>query len=142
MQMAKAVLRRVAVALVFAGAATVSAYAQNIFGSIVGTVVDQSGAVLPKAAITVTNIATGEKRAVTSDASGNYQALSLPRGEYTIDIEASGFKHFSRSPIDVVVDQVARVDVAHVHRRPDPDGDCDRRAAHHADGQRLSGPGD
>ena len=112
MQMAKAVLRRVAVALMFAGAATVSAHAQNIFGSIVGTVVDQTGAVLPKAAITVTNIATGEKRAVASDDQGNYQVLSLPRGEYTIDIEAKGFKHFSRSPIDVVVDQVARVDVS------------------------------
>ena len=111
MQMTK-VLRRFAVALVFAGAATVSAHAQNIFGSIVGTVVDQSGAVLPNAAITVTNIATGEKRAVASDGQGNYQVLSLPRGEYAIDIEAKGFKHFSRSPINVVVDQVVRVDVA------------------------------
>lgn len=56
MQRAKAVLRRgCGRALVFAGVATVSASAQNIFGSIVGTVVDQTGAVLPKAAITVTN---------------------------------------------------------------------------------------
>ena len=35
-----------------------------------------------------------------------------PRGEYKIDIDAHGFKHFSRSPIDVVVDQVARVNVS------------------------------
>jgi outer membrane receptor protein involved in Fe transport len=112
MQMVKAVIRSVAVALVFACATIISAHAQNIFGSIVGTVVDQSGAVLPKAAVTVTNNATGDKRAVTSDASGNYQVLSLPRGEYTVDIEASGFKHYSRSPIDVIVDQVARVDVS------------------------------
>ena len=112
MKLVKAVLWGVAVAFVLAGVVTVSAYAQNIFGSIVGTVVDQTGAVLPKAEITVTNISTGDKRVVTSDTSGNYQALSLPRGSYTIDIEATGFKHFSRSPIDVHVDQTARVDVA------------------------------
>ncbi|WP_263418160.1 TonB-dependent receptor [Terriglobus albidus] len=112
MRISKAVLRILAVALVFAGASAISANAQNIFGSIVGTVSDQSGAVLPNAAITVTDIATGDKRSVTSDGQGNYQVLSLKRGEYTVDIEAPGFKHFSRSPIEVVVDQVARVDVA------------------------------
>ena len=112
MQTAKSKLRILAVALACVGATAISAHAQNIFGSIVGTVDDSSGAVLPKAGITVTNIATGEKRVVTSDDQGNYQVLSLPRGEYKVDIDAQGFKHFSRSPIDVVVDQVARVDVA------------------------------
>ena len=112
MQTAKSILRTLAVALACVGATAISAHAQNIFGSIVGTVDDSSGAVLPKAGITVTNIATGEKRVVTSDVQGNYQVLSLPRGEYKVDIDAQGFKHFSRSPIDVVVDQVARVDVA------------------------------
>ncbi len=112
MQMAKIVLRRVAVALVFAAVATISAQAQNILGSIVGTVADQSGALLPQASVTVTNIATGERRVVTSDGQGNYQVLALPRGEYKIDIESKGFKHFSRSPIDVVVNQVARVEVS------------------------------
>ena len=84
MQMGKVALRRLAVALMFAGLATVSAYSQNIFGSIVGTVDDKSGAVLPNLAITVTNPATGEKRAVTTDNQGNYQVLSLPRGEYSV----------------------------------------------------------
>jgi hypothetical protein len=112
MQTAKSILRTLAVALACVGATAISVHAQNIFGSIVGTVDDQSGSVLPKAGITVTNIGTGEKRAVTSDDQGNYQVLSLPRGEYKVDIDAQGFKHFSRSPIDVVVDQVARVDVA------------------------------
>src|SRR6185437_9107627 len=112
MQTAKSILRTLAVALACVGATAISVHAQNIFGSIVGTVDDQSGSVLPKASVTVTNIGTGEKRVVTSDDQGNYQILSLPRGEYKVDIDAQGFKHFSRSPIDVVVDQVARVDVA------------------------------
>ena len=111
MQIGKSIVRTLAAAIVFVGALAVPAHAQNIFGSIVGTVDDSSGAVLPKATVTATNIATGEKRVVTSDAAGNYQVLALPRGDYSIDIDATGFKHFTRTPINVIVDQVARVDV-------------------------------
>jgi hypothetical protein len=88
-----------------------SAHAQNMFGSIVGTVSDASGAVIPKAAVTVTDMATSQMRTATTDDQGAYEILSLPRGEYKVDIDAHGFKRFSRSPIDVVVDQVARVNV-------------------------------
>lgn len=90
---------------------TSAAHGQNIFGSIVGTVSDPSGAVLPKASIRVTNLGTGEMRSGTTDGQGNYEMLSLPRGEYKVEANAHGFKHYSRSPIDVVVDQVARVDI-------------------------------
>jgi hypothetical protein len=89
-----------------------TAQAQNIFGSIVGTVSDASGAVLPGATVTVSNVATGEKRTVTADAQGNYQVLSLGRGEYKVEVDSSGFRHFSRSPIQVIVNQVTRLDVA------------------------------
>ncbi len=99
-------------ALVCVGVSAISAHAQNMFGSIVGTVSDSSGAVLPKASVVVTNIQTGEKRTATTDGQGNYQILSLGRGEYKVDVDANGFKHFSRSPIDVVLDQIARVDVS------------------------------
>jgi hypothetical protein len=89
-----------------------SAQAQESFGTIVGTISDPQGAVLPGASITVSNLATGEKRKVLTDGQGNYQILSLPRGEYKIDIDMHGFKHYSRNPIDVVVDQQARVNVS------------------------------
>jgi hypothetical protein len=114
MQFPRNLLRTLAVALVCVGASVVSANAQNIFGSIVGTVSDPSGAVLTKATVTATSLSTDEKRTVTTDTQGNYQILSLPRGEYSVTVDAQGFKHFSRSPIDVVVDQVARVDVSMV----------------------------
>lgn len=91
---------------------TSTLHAQNIFGSIVGTVSDPTGAMVAGAQVTVTNLATGEKRAANTDAQGNYQILSLPRGEYKVDVDASGFKHYTRSPIDVVVNQSPRVDVA------------------------------
>ena len=101
-------------AVFFAGALllTASAHAQNIFGAIVGTVSDPSGAVLPAATVTVTNLATAEKRSVTTGAQGNYQILSLPPGNYQVDVDSHGFKHLSRSPVDVAVDQQVRVDVA------------------------------
>ena len=89
-----------------------NAQAQNIFGSIVGTVSDSSGAVLPGAAVTVTNNGTGEKREVTADGQGNYQVLSLPRGQYKIDIDSHGFKHFTQASVDVVVNQVTRLNVS------------------------------
>ena len=99
----------VVVCVLFVAAQT---HAQNIFGSIVGTVTDPSGAVLPGATVTATDLGTGQKRTVSAGAQGNYSILSLPRGQYTVDIDATGFKHFSRSPIVVNVNQEARVDVA------------------------------
>ena len=89
-----------------------SARAQSNFGSVVGSVTDSTGAVVSGAAVTLTNIATGEKRTATTDGSGSYQLLSLQTGTYKIDIESSGFNHYTRSPIDVLVDQAARVNVS------------------------------
>jgi hypothetical protein len=107
----KRALRALAVAFLFVSVLAVSTYSQNIFGSIVGTVTDPSGAVLPGATVTATSMGTSQKRTVTSGAQGNYSILSLPRGQYTVDVDAQGFKHLSRSPIDVTVNQEARVDV-------------------------------
>jgi hypothetical protein len=102
-----------ALAVLSAGAMffAVSAFSQNMFGTIVGTVSDPSASVISGATIKVTNLATGEMRSSTTDEQGTYQVLSLPRGEYKVEIDSHGFKHYSRSPIDVVVDQVARVNV-------------------------------
>ena len=106
--------KRITIALTIASVLflTAAAHAQNIFGSIVGTVSDSSGAVLPGAHVTVSNIGTGEKREAVADAQGNYQVLSLPRGDYKVDVDSSGFKHFSRTPVQVVVNQVSRVDIS------------------------------
>lgn len=89
-----------------------SARAQTNFGSIVGTVTDPSGAVVSGAAVTLTNIGTGDKRTTTTDGSGNYQFLLLPPANYSIDVTSSGFKAFARSPINVPVAQAVRIDVS------------------------------
>ncbi len=111
MRTSRRVLYAFALALCTAAFMSVSANAQNIFGAIVGTVSDPSGAVLPGASVTATNLGTGQKRSVMTDGHGYYAILSLPRGNYRVDVDVHGFKHFSRSPIDVLVAEEARVDV-------------------------------
>ena len=73
------------------------ASAQVLYGSVTGTVTDQSGAVVPAAQIIITNESTSLKREATTDASGQYRILDLPEGTYTITVTATGFQA-SRKP--------------------------------------------
>ena len=60
-------------------------------GSIVGSVSDASGAAIPKAAVTVTNVATNTTQTTTSNASGEYQFNALHPGTYTVKAAVTGF---------------------------------------------------
>lgn len=66
--------------------------AQSDNGSIVGTVTDQTGAAIPNATITVTNLETGLAFHATSDGSGEFTVLAVPRGSYRADVAAAGFQ--------------------------------------------------
>jgi hypothetical protein len=68
------------------------AMGQSTFGSIVGTVKDQSGSVVPGAMVTLVNVGSSAKHTATSSASGNYEFLNLDAGIYQVSIQASGFK--------------------------------------------------
>jgi hypothetical protein len=70
----------------------ISAFAQSTFGSILGTVKDQSGSVVPGATVTVVNQGSSSTHTVTSNASGGYEFLNLDAGTYQVSIQASGFK--------------------------------------------------
>ena len=61
-------------------------------GTILGTVSDASGAVVPSATVTITNKATGVARTLTSNAQGLYNAPSLEAGEYEVRAEIQGFR--------------------------------------------------
>jgi hypothetical protein len=65
--------------------------AQADLGSISGTVSDASGAVIPRATVTVTNTATGAQRETTTNSVGDYAVTQLPAGDYTIHVSAQGF---------------------------------------------------
>lgn len=88
------------------------AIAQQVFGSIFGTVTDSTGAAVANAKITATDTAKGTKFETTTDASGNYTIGHLIPDPYTVSIEASGFQKVVSNQIQVRVDQGARYDAS------------------------------
>src|SRR5580698_3947332 len=72
---------------------SVPTWCQNTFGTIVGTVNDNTGAAVSGATVTLTNDETGERRTGSTDSSGDYQFVSLTPDNYKLEIEATGFKH-------------------------------------------------
>ena len=84
--------------------------AQSTYGSISGLVTDQSGAAVSGATVNLTNIGTSEKRTETSSDDGHFTFVNLFPGQYRIDIEKQGFKHFGRPGITVQVQQDTHID--------------------------------
>jgi hypothetical protein len=83
------------VALLFLGVAE-SAVAQDIFGRIVGTVTDSSGATIPDVKVTFVNDATQASRYITTDRNGYFIADELPAGTYSVVAEKPGFKKITK----------------------------------------------
>jgi hypothetical protein len=79
-------------------------------GVIQGTVVDATGAAVPHAMITITNVATGEERTVNTDAAGLYVAPSLPVGTYRVDIKATGMAPMMAENLVLSVGSTVRQD--------------------------------
>jgi len=84
--------------------------AQVLYGSIVGTVTDQTGAVVPGAHVTATNPLTGLRRETDSDGTGTYNIPNLPEGAYDLSVTASGFKPLTQKGIQIRIGAVVRVD--------------------------------
>src|SRR5881396_3682695 len=84
---------------------------QTANGRISGTVKDQSGALIPGAAVTVTDTARGVARNLTTDEAGAYSAPNLIPGTYTIRAEFGGFRAFQRENIRLEVAQEINVDI-------------------------------
>jgi outer membrane receptor protein involved in Fe transport len=83
--------------------------AQQITGSIRGTVTDPSGAVVQAATITAKKVETGLTRSVSTDHQGNYVLVELPIGHYQLDVQAQGFEEYLQSGISLDVNQTATV---------------------------------
>ena len=81
-------------------------------GNIVGSISDPTGARVPGAQVTVTNLETNQATRVTSDGTGNYKVDLLHIGTYSITVEKGGFQRAVQPSVDVVVNQSARVDFA------------------------------
>jgi Carboxypeptidase regulatory-like domain/TonB-dependent Receptor Plug Domain len=79
-------------------------FAQETTGTILGTVTDSSGAVIPNATVTLTNTDRGAViRTLETDKNGVYNAPQLPIGHYSISIEEKGFKTTTESGITLNV---------------------------------------
>src|SRR5437879_10405735 len=89
-----------------------TSFGQTFYGSIVGSVTDASASVMPGANVTLSNIATSERRTMETDSSGNYQFVNLVPGQYRVEIEKQGFRRFVRDPIPVEVQSTVRIDIA------------------------------
>ncbi len=77
---------------------------------ITGRVTDPSGSVVPAAAVTVLNVATGVRYPAKTNDQGYYSVPNLAPGNYQVDVKAAGFKPVVRAGIALQVEQVARVD--------------------------------
>jgi len=73
-------------------------------------VVDEKGAAIPGAEVTVANMATGETRNVVSDDSGHYIVPLLPPGVYSVSITANGFKKFVADDVRVALTETSTLD--------------------------------
>jgi hypothetical protein len=98
---------RVAVCLLVVSAA---AFAQSERGTITGVVHDSSGAVVPDAKVTVTNQATKVSVLLTSNGAGEYSALELQVGLYTVRVDKQGFRSFAESGVVLNAAQTVRAD--------------------------------
>ena len=96
------------VAVLFTG----TARAQQTSGSLVGLVTDHSGAVVAGATVTLTNVDTGDLRTATTNGAGDYEFVNLIPGNYKVDVQNTGFKHFTRTNVVVQVQGSTRVDSA------------------------------
>jgi outer membrane receptor protein involved in Fe transport len=84
---------------------------QGANATLLGTVTDASGAVLPNASVQVTNVATGVRQTVTTDSQGRYTVVDLIVGSYEVQASAMGFQTVVRSGITLTVGSQTVVDI-------------------------------
>ena len=80
-------------------------FAQGVNSSVVGTVTDATGAVVPGVQVVAINVNTGVRSTATTDGAGNYRVPYLQPGSYSLEAEANGFKRFVRQNITLDLDR-------------------------------------
>ena len=86
--------------------------AQQVTATLVGTVADSQGAVIPGASLKATNLATGIIHTGVSGTTGDYRIEFLPVGDYTLTATAKGFRSTVQKNVHLIVDQTQRVDIS------------------------------
>ena len=84
--------------------------AQALYGSIVGTVTDATGGVVPGATVKASDMGTGQTRQTEASAAGAYSFPTLPPGTYNVTIGHQGFENYVQQGVGVTIGNVVRVD--------------------------------
>jgi hypothetical protein len=88
-----------------------TAYGQT-YATVTGVVADASGAVVPAAGLTLTNVEQNRPWTTRSNAVGAYTFQQIPPGRYQLEVQAAGFKKFTRTGLVLEVAQAAALDVS------------------------------
>ena len=113
----KLVCRRIRKSFAFAAVAfamllfSLPTFPQGVQGTIQGGVFDQSGGAIAGGMVTVTDVARGISKVLTSDSAGQYVAVDLTPGTYTVRGEAKGFQTVEHTNVIVEVGRNIRVDL-------------------------------
>src|SRR6266849_5647199 len=86
-------------------------FSQTTYGSVVGTIRDSGGGVVPEVQVTITNEASGEKYSKPADSQGAYAFTTLIPGIYHLHAELAGFRPIDIHGITLQVAQTARYDL-------------------------------
>jgi hypothetical protein len=108
--MKRSALAVIAAFTIACGLWTSFAFGQAVFGSILGTITDPSGAAVANAKVTVVDQRKGTTDQTTTNESGNYTVTHLIPDPYTVRIEAPGFKGLEFKDVDLSADQGVRMD--------------------------------
>ncbi len=104
-------LKRLLLAAVLAIAAVSPGFSQAVYGTIVGTVVDPTGAAVAGAKVTITDTGRDVATTTTTNESGNFTQRFLIVGRYRVRVEAAGFKALNQENVGVSVDTETRIDL-------------------------------
>ena len=83
--------------------------AQSTYGAVVGVVTDNTGAVVPGATVTLTEVQTAVARAGVSKENGTYEFLNLTQGLYRVEVELAGFRKFESASFRVEARETKRI---------------------------------
>jgi hypothetical protein len=109
---AEEAMKKIPFVLILATLLTGEIYPQALSGTIVGTVTDQTGAVIPGVNVKLVNEGTQFTRVALTNASGQYVAYSVPTGGYTITVEHTGFQKLVRTGIRLTAADTLTVDLS------------------------------
>jgi len=96
-----------------AGALLLSAgaWGQASTAALYGEVLDQQGAAVTGAKVTLTNTATGATRSAETDETGRYQFLAVLPGKYSLKVEKDGFRTAVRENLDLLVNTISKLNI-------------------------------